>query len=105
MVKVTAIYGHPTDPAAFDKYYAETHTPIALQLPHVRRFDVAKAVASPGQDQPAFSQTADIWFDDMEKCQASLASPEGTATAKDLRNFVTGGVTLTISEVTTVEVA
>jgi uncharacterized protein (TIGR02118 family) len=98
MVKLTAIYGHPTDPEAFEKYYAQTHAPIALRTPHVKRIDVAKAVTSPGQSQPAFYRTADLWFDDMEQCRAALASPEWQATAQDLSNFATGGVTLTIAE-------
>jgi uncharacterized protein (TIGR02118 family) len=34
----------------------------------------------------------------MEQCQAALASPEAQATAQDLANFATGGVTITISE-------
>jgi uncharacterized protein (TIGR02118 family) len=98
MVKVTAIYGFPADPAAFETYYAQTHTPLAVKIPHLKRVDIAKAVASPGQSQPAFYRTADLWFEDMEQCQAALASPEAQATAQDLANFATGGVTITISE-------
>jgi uncharacterized protein (TIGR02118 family) len=103
MVKLTAIYGHPTDPTAFEAYYAEIHSPIAMKMPYVKRFDLAKAIASPGQDLPALYRTADIWFDDLEQCQACLGSPEGMATGEDLANFATGGVTLTITEVVTVE--
>jgi uncharacterized protein (TIGR02118 family) len=98
VVKVTAIYGHPTDPAAFEKYYAETHTPIALRIPNLKRFDLARAVASPGQSQPTFYRIADLWFEDMDHCLAALTSPEGQATAQDLAGFATGGVTLTITE-------
>lgn len=43
-------------------------------------------------------------FADLEQCYAYLASPEWAATAQDLANVATGGVTLTISEVVTVEV-
>ena len=32
MIKATVLYGHPTDSDAFEKYYAETHTPIALSM-------------------------------------------------------------------------
>ena len=28
MVKITALYGMPKDPEAFEKYYAETHMPM-----------------------------------------------------------------------------
>ncbi|HVC79815.1 MAG TPA: EthD family reductase [Chloroflexota bacterium] len=103
MVKLTAIYGHPTDPTAFETYYAEIHAPIAMKMPYVKRLDLAKAIASPGQDQPAIYRTADIWFDNLEQCHACLASPEGVATGEDLAKFATGGVTLTISEVVTIQ--
>jgi uncharacterized protein (TIGR02118 family) len=98
MVKLTAIYGHPTDPEAFEKHYSETHGPIAMKIPHLKRVDLAKVIASPGQDRPAFYRIAELWFEDMAQCQAALASPEGQATARDLANFATGGVTLTIAE-------
>ena len=32
MMKLTALYGHPTDADVFEKYYAETHTPLALSI-------------------------------------------------------------------------
>ena len=32
MLKATVLYGHPTDPEAFEKYYAATHTPLALKI-------------------------------------------------------------------------
>jgi uncharacterized protein (TIGR02118 family) len=35
MIKLTAVYGHPTDPAAFEKYYVATHMPlVASQVPN-----------------------------------------------------------------------
>ena len=33
MVKLTLLYGNPKNAAAFEKYYAETHLPIAGPLP------------------------------------------------------------------------
>lgn len=98
MVKITVIYGHPTYPEAFEKYYAETHTPIALMTPNVKRIEYGKATASPGQEKPAFYRIAEMWFDNVEDLQAAMQSSEGRATARDLPNFATGGVTLTISE-------
>jgi uncharacterized protein (TIGR02118 family) len=35
MVKTVVLYGHPTDPAAFEEYYANTHVPIAAKMPKV----------------------------------------------------------------------
>jgi hypothetical protein len=42
MVKLTVLYGHPKDPAHFERYYLETHTPIALRVKGLRRFEIAK---------------------------------------------------------------
>jgi uncharacterized protein (TIGR02118 family) len=33
MVKLVIAYGAPEDPAAFDRYYAETHAPLAEKIP------------------------------------------------------------------------
>lgn len=98
MVKITALYGHPADPEAFETYYAETHGPIVMKIPNVKRFEIGKAIATPGQDRPVFYRIAEMWFDSMEQLQEAVASPEGQAIAQDLPNFATGGVTLTIAE-------
>lgn len=28
MIKLTVLYGHPVDPAAFEAYYSSTHMPL-----------------------------------------------------------------------------
>jgi uncharacterized protein (TIGR02118 family) len=37
---------------------------------------------------------AELYFEDVEKMQMNMASPEGQATAADLPNFATGGFTI-----------
>ena len=32
MIKMTILYGHPTDDKAFEAYYANTHMSIALKM-------------------------------------------------------------------------
>lgn len=32
MHKLTVLYGHPKDPAEFDRYYYETHIPLAKKM-------------------------------------------------------------------------
>ena len=32
MMRLTVLYGHPDDPAAFDKYYEEVHLPLAKKM-------------------------------------------------------------------------
>ncbi len=98
MVKLQVLYGHPKDPAAFEAYYADPHTPIALKVPSLRRFEVSKVVGAPGGGQPAYYRTADLYFDDMDALGAAMSSPEGQAAAADIANFATGGVTLIVVE-------
>ena len=105
MIKLSVLYGHPKDPDAFEKYYAETHKPIAQKMldmktmPGVRRIELAKVLGAPGGAQPPYYRTADLYFDSVEHLQSVLGSPEGKATADDLANFATGGAILMISEV------
>ena len=32
MVRVTALYGHPENPDAFEEHYANTHTPLVINI-------------------------------------------------------------------------
>ena len=98
MVKLQVLYGHPKDPAAFEAYYRDPHTPIAVKVPGLRRFEASKVLGAPGGGQPAYYRTADLYFDDMNALQAALSSPEGQAAANDIANFATGGVTLMVVE-------
>lgn len=98
MVKLTVLYGQPKSAVEFEKYYAETHMPLARKM-DVRKVELAKVIGTPDGSKPAFYRTADIYFDDMAHLQRSTASPEGQATVGDLKNFATGGVTVLISDV------
>ena len=98
MVKLTVLYGQPKSPAEFEKYYAETHTPLACKM-DVRKVELAKVLRTPDGSTPAFYRTADIYFDDMAHLQRSTSAPEGQAAIGDLKNFAPGGVTVLISEV------
>ncbi len=99
MVKLQVFYGHPTDPAAFEAYYRDPHTPIALKVKGLRRFEINKVIGAPGGGQPAYYRTADLYFDDMDALTKALSSPEGQAAAADIANFATGGVTLVVADV------
>jgi uncharacterized protein (TIGR02118 family) len=98
MVKTTALYGHPTDPAAFERYYAEMHMPLVAKMPRVRRAEAAKVVGTPDGSQPAYYRIFEFWFDTPDDLQAAFGSPEGQALVADVANFATGGLTILISE-------
>ncbi len=99
MVKLSVLYGQPKDPAAFEKYYAETHMPIAGTMKGVNKIELSKVVATPDGGAPAFYRMADLYFDSAEHMKQVMDTPEAKATVADLGNFATGGVTVLISEV------
>jgi uncharacterized protein (TIGR02118 family) len=99
MVKITVLYGHPKDPAAFEQYYAQTHMPIAERMAGVRRFELARPTGTPDGAAPPYYWMAELYFDDAAHMQQVLASPEAQATVADLANFATGGVTMFVSDV------
>ena len=95
MSTVLAIYRTPKDPAAFARYYAETHAPLAKTLPGLRGYEISRGpVAALGGGTDDVHLVALLSFDSMAAIQAALASPEGAATAGDLANFADGGVEL-----------
>ena len=99
MIKATVLYGHPTDPDAFEKYYTETHTPLALKMKGVNKMELTKFVSAPDGGKAAFYRMAELYFAGPGEMQQSMSSPEGQATAADLSNFATGGVTMIVGTV------
>ncbi len=99
MVKVTVLYGHPVNPDAFEKYYAETHLPIAGKMPGVTKLELTKFISAPDGSQPAYYRQAELYFTSPTQLQETMSSAEGQAAAADLANFATGGVTMIIGSV------
>ena len=99
MMKVTALYGHPTSPDEFEEYYGGTHLPIASKMKGVARIELTKFVAGPDGGKPAFYRMAELYFTTQAQRELALGSSEGRATVADLPKFATGGVTIAIGSV------
>ena len=98
--RLVVSYGQPEDPAAFDAYYRETHTPLALKQPGLVRLTFGHAASlDPSQQAPYL--VAELDFDSEEAMGAALASPEGRAAGQDLANFATGGASFAHFDVQT----
>lgn len=89
---MTILYGTPTDPEAFDRYYRETHVPIATAMTELTAWRLhwldADAEAASG-----IHLIADLVTERAEDMQTMLDSDAGKAASADLDNFVTGTVT------------
>jgi uncharacterized protein (TIGR02118 family) len=99
MVRLLVLYGHPKDPAAFDKYYQETHIPIAKKLKGLKKWTVGKVMGTPGGEPPPYYYIADLYMESREAFEEMLASPEGKAAVADVPNYATGGVTFLYTEI------
>jgi uncharacterized protein (TIGR02118 family) len=99
MVKVIVLYQPPSDPAAFEEHYANTHLPLAAKMPNVRRFEASRVVGTPDGGAAPYYRIAELWFDSQDEMQGSTSSPEGQATVADIANFATGGAQVLIAEV------
>ncbi len=96
MIKLTVLFGHPTDAAAFEAYYANTHLPIAATMKGFDRVEYTKFLPAPDGAAPAHYRMAEFWVANPEALRTLMHSTEGTATSADLANFATGGVTLLV---------
>lgn len=99
MIRLLVLYGHPEDPAAFDKYYDEAHIPIAKKMKGLRKWSVGKVVGTPDGSPPQYYYVADLYMESREEFERMLASPEGQAAVADVPNYATGGVTFVYTEV------
>ena len=92
--RLLVLYGHPTDPAAFDQYYASTHTPLAKKIPGLRSFTTSSGGTRSPDGKGPYHVVAELDFDSLADLQKGFASPEGEAAGADVAKFATGGATL-----------
>jgi uncharacterized protein (TIGR02118 family) len=98
MARLVVLYKTPQNAAAFDKYYFDTHVPLAKKLPGVRKYEVSKGAITTPAGPSSLHLVAILHFDDVASIQRALASAEGQAAAADLGNFATAGVDLIMLE-------
>lgn len=98
MVKLVALYRRPADPAEFDRLYFHEHLPLARKMPDLQRIEVARVTG-----EGDLYLIAELYFPDMERAKASMASPESRAAGKVLMSFAKDLVTFHVAEVVTGE--
>jgi uncharacterized protein (TIGR02118 family) len=102
MAQLIALYNHPKDPAAFDRYYFSTHVALAKKIPGLREYHVSDGAVMMPTGPSLYHLVAFLDFDSMEAIQKALDSKEGSATAADLAKFAQAGVTLLMCDTKTV---
>lgn len=92
MHKLIVLYPEPSDRAAFEAYYRETHLPLCAKLPGVQSISFSIGIGAPGST-PYFA-VFEATFADEAALSAAMASPEGQAVEADVPNYATAGATV-----------
>jgi uncharacterized protein (TIGR02118 family) len=91
MHRLTVLYEHPKDPEAFDRYYYETHIPIARKMKGWKGWTIGKCQSATPGERPRYYMIVGLYAESRAAIDAILQSPEGQAAVADLPNFATGG--------------
>lgn len=90
----TVIYKEPTDTAAFEKYYAETHVPLVQQNAAeigFKKAELMRFVSNLDGSPRAYYREAQLFFETPAALKAGMATPGFKKVADDLPKFATGG--------------
>lgn len=98
MTRLTVLYGHPSDPAAFDRYYHDVHIPIAKRMKGLLGWTVGKCESATPGERPPYYMIVGLYAATRADLEAILASPEGQATIADVPNFASGGFTFLFND-------
>ena len=95
MAIVTVIYQQPKDPAAFEKYYTDTHLPLVTanqaEIGFVKA-DLTRFDSNLDGTPPAFYRQAELYFNSVADLKKGVATPGFKKVADDLANFADGGL-------------
>jgi uncharacterized protein (TIGR02118 family) len=93
MIRLTVLYGHPHDPEAFDKYYYETHIPLARKMRGLQGWTIGKCQSTAPGEPPPYYMIVGLYAESREAMEEILQSPAGQAAVADVPNFASGGAT------------
>ncbi|RTL69753.1 MAG: EthD family reductase [Pseudonocardiaceae bacterium] len=98
MHRLTILYGHPDDPAAFDEHFWSVHVPLAQRIEGFTGWTVGLVEPADPADPAPYHQAVALYAPTRDDIDAALATPEGKAAVDDVANFATGGVTMFYDE-------
>lgn len=88
---LVVLYNAPKDPAAFEKYYSETHLPLLAK--HAKEIGFTNGVLVKFVSNSAFYRKAELTFASMDALKKGTATAGFKAVADDIPNFASGGFT------------
>lgn len=93
MIRLTVLYGHPDDPAEFDRHYHQVHIPLARKMSGLCGWTISKCQSVSDEEKPPYYMMVGLYAETREAMEAILDSPQGQTTVADVANFATGGAT------------
>jgi uncharacterized protein (TIGR02118 family) len=100
MHRLSVLYGHPADPAAFDRYYHDVHIAIAKKMRGFSGWTIGKCQTAVEGELPPYYLIVGLYAESREKIDQILATPEGQAAIADVPKFATGGYKFMFNEET-----
>lgn len=99
MATLVILYGHPTEPAAFEDYYHNQHIPYAAEhMPGVRDARNRRVLTTADGAPAPYYRVSELTYDSRDDLHAGISSAEGRAVLADLDAFATGGATVLVTE-------
>lgn len=98
MVKLVVLYTHPADREAFDRHYAEVHTPLVRQLPNLKRLEIARITGAPRGESPYYLM-CEMYWESREAMDADMAGEQMRAVGRDARAFAGELISMHVAEV------
>lgn len=99
MIKITVLYGQPTQPEIFEKYYAQTHLPLVADVQGIQRTELTVFAPAADGALPEYYRMAELYFDSQEQMDSVLNSDAGKVAVADIGNFASGGATVLVGQV------
>lgn len=91
-MKLVALYKQPSNPAAFDDAYFNTHLPLIAKVPGLQSTKITRFTRTIMGD--GLYLMAEMYFADEAALKAAMRSPEMAAAGDNLNTFAAGLATL-----------
>lgn len=89
---LVVLYNAPKDPAAFEKYYAQTHLPLLAK--HAKEIGFTNGVLVKFDAGMPYYRKAELTFASADAMKKGTSTPGFKAVADDLPHFASGGFTV-----------
>jgi uncharacterized protein (TIGR02118 family) len=89
MYKVVGFWGlpKPGEIEAFEKYYWETHVPLARRVPHLRKLILTRIENGLDDAAAPFHRVAELLFDGPESVARAIETSQWRAMREDARKM------------------